>query len=100
MGSNGRMREPIEPIEPIQPIDPVHTVAPGLSSASHSVERRLTALEIKATYTEDLLDQLDQVVIRQQEQIDALTRQLVDLLTRQSQSPALQSPRDDLPPHF
>jgi SlyX protein len=34
--------------------------------------RRLTELEIKASFTEDLLDQLNQVIVRQQQQIDTL----------------------------
>lgn len=36
---------------------------------------RLVNLEIKASFTEDLLDKLDQIIIRQQDQIDRLTRE-------------------------
>lgn len=35
-------------------------------------DERLDALEIKASYTEDLLEKLDQVIVRQQAQIDLL----------------------------
>jgi SlyX protein len=42
-------------------------------------EQRLTELEIKASFTEDLLDQLNQVVVRQQQQIDALIREIANL---------------------
>ncbi len=34
-------------------------------------------LEIKASYTEDLIDQLDKVIVRQQEQIDLLIKAMV-----------------------
>ncbi|MBV8124566.1 MAG: SlyX family protein, partial [Paucibacter sp.] len=38
------------------------------------IEQRLTDLEIKISFQEDLLEQLNQTVFRQQEQIDALIR--------------------------
>ena len=46
---------------------------------SNDIEARLTGLEIKATFTEDLLDQLDQVIVRQQQQIDSLIREIARL---------------------
>ena len=67
-------------------------------------EQRLTELEIKASFTEDLLEQLDKVVVRQQQQIDALLREIAQLRQPATDSGALQgaarSPRDDMPPHF
>ena len=45
-------------------------------SIPEPVERRLTELEIKATYSDDLLEQLNALVYRQQQQIDALMREL------------------------
>ena len=70
--------------------------------SSPSIELRLTNLEIKATYTEDLVEQLDQIIARQQQQIDRLMRSMSDL---QQPAPedtprAGRSLRDDLPPHF
>ncbi|MCY1165719.1 SlyX [compost metagenome] len=69
---------------------------------AHDAEQRLTDLEIKATFTEDLLEQLDKVIIRQQQQIDLLIREIAEL-----RQPAIdgglgpaRSLRDDLPPHF
>ena len=63
---------------------------------------RLTELEIKASYTEDLMDQLDKVIVRQQEQIDLLIKAITEL--RQSSTDgglgAARNLRDDLPPHF
>lgn len=69
---------------------------------THSTEQRLTDLEIKASFTEDLLDQLDQVIVRQQQQIDALVRE-VQHLRQQSATQGMDAPRnlrDELPPHF
>ncbi len=66
------------------------------------IDKRLTDLEIKSSFTEDLLDELNQIVVRQQQQIDRLTRELAQL---QQQGPdeaadAFRSLRDDLPPHY
>jgi SlyX protein len=65
-------------------------------------DERLTALEIKASYAEDQIDQLDQVIIRQQLQIDLLINEIAAL--RQSSTDGGLGParnlRDDLPPHF
>ena len=64
--------------------------------------QRLTALEIKASFTEDLLDELNRVVIRQQQQIDALVRELTQLREQQQSGVAGGAARlmDDLPPHY
>lgn len=65
-------------------------------------DRRLTDLEVKASFMEDLVDQLNTVVVRQQGQIDALVRALQQL---RQQTPAdtpggFSSLRDELPPHY
>jgi len=44
-----------------------------------NIETRLVDLEIKASFTEDLVEQLNQIIVRQQQQIDALTRELLAL---------------------
>jgi len=63
--------------------------------------RRLDELEIKASYAEDLLEQLNLLVYRQQLQIDALVRQLQELERRAPEAPGgARSARDDLPPHY
>ncbi len=69
---------------------------------SHDTDQRLTNLEIKASFTEDLLDQLNQVIVRQQEQIDALVRRIERLRgsTLQDGSGAARNSRDELPPHY
>jgi SlyX protein len=63
---------------------------------------RVTELEIKASYTEDLIDQLDKVIVRQQEQIDLLIKTITELRLSSTDG-GLGAPRnlrDDLPPHF
>jgi SlyX protein len=67
-----------------------------------NTEHRLTELEIKASFTEDLVDQLNLIVTRQQAQIDSLLRE-VDALRQQapeSGQPVFRSLMDDLPPHY
>ena len=67
-----------------------------------STNQRLTALEIKATYTEDLVERLDQIIIRQQRQIDLLLSEVAELRqpAAESTQTTWRSLRDDLPPHF
>lgn len=66
------------------------------------MESRLTNLEIKISYTEDLVDELNRTVFRQQQQIDMLInniRELRQLMT--SDDPAEQrNLRDEIPPHY
>ncbi|MDA7417633.1 SlyX family protein [Xenophilus arseniciresistens] len=72
-------------------------------SGDAQARERLTELEIKASYAEDLLEQLNLMVYRQQQQIDALQRQLHELQQRQSAEPgsgAARNLRDELPPHY
>ncbi len=66
------------------------------------IDQRLTELEIKASFSEDTLDRLNDVVVRQQAQIDALMRQLATL-REQIPADAQDTPRslrDELPPHY
>ena len=51
-------------------------------------EQRLTNLEVKTAFSEDQIDQLDQVIVRQQQQIDALIHQVRALRERQLEDPA------------
>ena len=66
------------------------------------IEHRLTDLEVKASFTEDMLDQLNQVIVRQQGQIDRLLTELRELRERRpaSDDAAFRSLRDELPPHY
>ena len=71
-------------------------------SHPQDIEQRLTDLEVKASFTEDLVDQLEQVIVRQQTQIDLLTRELLSLREQIAAADAggSRSLRDDLPPHY
>jgi SlyX protein len=66
------------------------------------VEQRLTNLEIKASFSEDLLDQLNQVIVRQQQQIDMLVREIGQLKQQMPEAGTGVFSRagDDLPPHY
>ncbi len=67
------------------------------------MESRLTEIEIKLALTEDLVDTLNLTVHRQQEQIDALQRQIRQLYQQmQSATPAAEARdlRDEIPPHY
>ncbi len=66
------------------------------------LEERLVALEIKASFSEDALDQLDAVIARQQRQIDSLCQQLASLqaAATAADAPLNRNPRDELPPHY
>lgn len=68
----------------------------------NEADDRLTALEIKASYSEDLLDQLNLTIYRQQQQIDRLAAAL-DELRRRLPEPGADAPtsaRDEIPPHY
>ncbi len=66
-------------------------------------DKRLTELEIKASFMEDLVEQLNSVLVRQQQQINALLREL-GALRQQLPAPDAVAPfrslRDELPPHY
>ncbi|MCE4555491.1 SlyX family protein [Pelomonas cellulosilytica] len=67
----------------------------------HALEQRITDLEIKLSFTEDTVEQLNAVVVRQQAQIDRLVRELVELRDRAAAEPGgVRSLRDELPPHY
>ena len=66
------------------------------------LESRVMELEVKASYTDDLVEQLNMTIYRQQQQIDALINEVRQL---RSQVPeggqgAPRNLRDELPPHY
>lgn len=67
-----------------------------------SVDQRLTDLEIKLSFTEDLVDRLNEIIVRQQAQIDRLQRDVIELREqpRPAEAAPLRSLRDELPPHY
>lgn len=66
------------------------------------IEKRLTELEIKASFTEDLIDKLDLIITRQQDVIDHLLRQMRTLAERAEDPNQAHrvNLRDELPPHY
>lgn len=68
----------------------------------HDTDQRLTELEIKASYSDDLLEQLNLIIYRQQQQIDALVHEVQQMRQQQSDSSvgAPRNLRDELPPHY
>ncbi|MFC3683968.1 SlyX family protein [Hydrogenophaga luteola] len=69
---------------------------------SELTDERLTQLEIKLVYLEDLVDTLNTMVARQHDQIAMLIHEVAQLRQRndESQPPAFRSLRDELPPHY
>ena len=73
-----------------------------MDTADTRVDERLNELEIKASFTEDLVEQLNQIIIRQQQDLDAVARQ-IGQLRDQLPEPGTGQPRsarDELPPHY
>jgi len=70
-------------------------------STSHT-DQRLEALEIKASYTEDQLEKLDQVIVRQQAQIDLLILEIQRLRQPVADVDGMLRPSavSDRPPHY
>lgn len=66
------------------------------------MEERLNELEAKLAFAEDLIETLNQTVIRQQGQLDSMQQQL-RLLHQRMQDAApdeARSPRNEVPPHY
>ena len=78
------------------------TVLAMSNSIPENIVARIEALEIKASFADDAIDKLNQVIIRQQLQIDLLIKEVTDLSQSQSQSNTTteRNLRDELPPHF
>ena len=67
-----------------------------------AVLERLENLEIKASFTEDLLDQLNMTIYQQQQLIDRLTHEVIQLRQQAPDGGAggARNLRDELPPHY
>ncbi|MFZ3039354.1 MAG: SlyX family protein [Polynucleobacter sp.] len=65
-------------------------------------EDRITNLEIKLSFTEDLIDQLNQTIYKQQQQIEFLYRELKSIKEQASSTDGIGngSPKDEIPPHY
>ena len=65
-------------------------------------EDRITNLEIKLSFTEDLIEKLNQIVYKQQQQIEFLYRELKSIKEQASISGGggSGSLKDEIPPHY
>ena len=65
-------------------------------------DERITNLEIKLSFSEDLLEELNQTVFKQQQRIELLVKEIQALkLQMASNMPSdANSPRDEIPPHY
>jgi SlyX protein len=76
---------------------------PKLTALSDTTDQRLIDLEIKASFTEDALEQLNHVVVRQQQEIEWLLREVRALrqqVPEGSGQAAFSRPGEDVPPHY
>jgi SlyX protein len=60
---------------------------------------RITNLEIKLSFTEDLIEKLNETIYKQQQQIEFLYREL-KAIKEQASSSGCGSLKDDIPPHY
>jgi SlyX protein len=66
------------------------------------MESRLAEIEVKLSFSEDLLEELSRTIYRQQRQIDQLQQEL-RVLRQQLQTDIPAEPsgsRDEIPPHY
>ncbi len=65
-------------------------------------DERITNLEIKLSFSEDLLEELNQTVFKQQQRIELLVKEIQALkLQMASNMPSDgNSPRDEIQPHY
>lgn len=74
-----------------------------MSDFNEQTEQRLSDLEIKASFTEDLLDQLNLTIYRQQQLIDDLRTVVADLRKQLPEAGAPGSGQailNERPPHY
>ena len=76
----------------------------GDSTEAASVDDRLIALEVKASFTDDLVDELNRTVARQHQQLEALARELVRLRGQVEaigeRDGGAGEPGQEVPPHY
>ncbi len=76
---------------------------PQPTAPHDTTDQRLIDLEIKASFTEDALEQLNQVVVRQQQELEWLLREVRALRQQVPEGggqATFSRPGEDLPPHY
>lgn len=73
-----------------------------MPSQSDAIDQRLIDLEIKLSFQEDALDQLSATIVRHQQTIDLLLREVRHLREQipQDSGPRLLGAQDEAPPHY
>ena len=73
-----------------------------MMEAHRQTQDRLDELEAKIAFAEDLIETLNQTVVRQQMQLDLLQQQLRLLHQRMQESrpDETRAPTDEIPPHY
>lgn len=62
---------------------------------------RITNLEIKLSFAEDLIEKLNETIYKQQQQIEFLYRELKAIKEQAASSgPGAASLKDEIPPHY
>ena len=62
---------------------------------------RITNLEVKLSFTEDLIEKLNEMIYKQQQQIEFLYRELKAIKEQASSGGSGNSSlKDDIPPHY
>jgi SlyX protein len=61
---------------------------------------RITNLEIKLSFTEDLIEKLNETVYKQQQQIEFLYQELKAIKEQASNDSGTGSLKDEIPPHY
>lgn len=66
------------------------------------MESRIAELEVKLSFCEELLEELNRTVYRQQQQIDLLQKEMLALReqVKTSMSAEPREPMDETPPHY
>lgn len=68
----------------------------------NTLDTRVTELEIKISYTEDTVEELNRIIFRQQQQIDFLIGEIRSLReqVRTAEPGETTNLRDEIPPHY
>jgi SlyX protein len=63
-------------------------------------DARMTNLEIQLSFTEDLIEKLNETVYKQQQQIEFLYRELKAIKEQASSGSGAVGLKDEIPPHY
>ena len=67
----------------------------------NTIDERVTNLEIKLSFAEDLIEKLNETIYKQQQQIEFLYREIKAIKEQANNgSPGSSSLRDEIPPHY